>query len=527
MLGKITQKSQNTLENQGDKSLEKGQSEERTLFDQFSEILDKIATSLNRSGQDTQNLNDLATSLSQAASQQQVQRPVQTERRAPVEQNSRAAEVSSREFGQAIAKEDLAPQVARSENGEQGGVEQKPQEQQSPNTEKQAVAPDHGQSDSKPVEGREVAEVIKAGVTDSPVDGPVSEVQEIVAQDLKVVAETVSSQKPVVEAASQDQQVSEELVVEPDVETSVSAEEIPVRQLNQASQKSEIEQLAEVTPAQTAPVVQEVAVEPQAGEQSTALSAPSAAEKTAPPEASDFTNAAEIPAAKEIDMRQLLLQSAQALINQALLLAPSKQAIEASTAQKLFNPIQMAQGNGQSNAFGPASASPMLQNKSGQSASERTSARELSRPAALRTMERVESALKEVARSKDGKTISLRLDPPSLGSVKIDVTIKDGQLHARIVAESAQVNALLREQSHELQQILRRVGIQADGVTVSVGGESQVDVNQSFQSFDQQGAQQFSDSSGLSGGFRAGVEHGVENTSAATKVVQPVDHWVA
>lgn len=88
-----------------------------------------------------------------------------------------------------------------------------------------------------------------------------------------------------------------------------------------------------------------------------------------------------------------------------------------------------------------------------------------------RTLERVDQALREAVKSKDGKTISIRLDPPSLGSVKVDVSLRDGHLHARFVAESASVAWLLRDKSHEVHNMLRKAGLSFDTVSVSVGNE--------------------------------------------------------
>jgi flagellar hook-length control protein FliK len=105
------------------------------------------------------------------------------------------------------------------------------------------------------------------------------------------------------------------------------------------------------------------------------------------------------------------------------------------------------------------------------SAQARMKAGQMSESLASRTLERVEEALREVAKSRDGKTISIRLDPPNLGSVKIDVTLKDGSLHARLMAESVQVSNLLREKAHDLQNMLRKMGLSVDTVSVSVNSD--------------------------------------------------------
>ena len=98
-------------------------------------------------------------------------------------------------------------------------------------------------------------------------------------------------------------------------------------------------------------------------------------------------------------------------------------------------------------------------------------ARYLNRAASQRMMERIESALKEAARSKDGKTITLRLEPLQLGQVKCDVSLRDGLLHARITPQNPEVAGLVREHSHELQGALRRLGLNVDRVTVQVLSE--------------------------------------------------------
>ncbi len=95
----------------------------------------------------------------------------------------------------------------------------------------------------------------------------------------------------------------------------------------------------------------------------------------------------------------------------------------------------------------------------------------LTRLAALRTLERVDSALREAARSRDGKTLSFRLDPPQLGQVKVDVTMREGGLHARLTPENQQVTVLVREHAHELQASLRKLGLNVETVTVSIGSE--------------------------------------------------------
>jgi flagellar hook-length control protein FliK len=88
-------------------------------------------------------------------------------------------------------------------------------------------------------------------------------------------------------------------------------------------------------------------------------------------------------------------------------------------------------------------------------------------------MERIETALKEAARSRDGKTITLRLDPMQLGQVKCDVSMRDGLLHARITPQNPDVVHAVREHAHELQTALRRLGLNVDRVSVQVMSEKE------------------------------------------------------
>jgi len=112
------------------------------------------------------------------------------------------------------------------------------------------------------------------------------------------------------------------------------------------------------------------------------------------------------------------------------------------------------------------------QSNKGQAASDNAkSAKSAPKLQQLRTLERVESALREIARSKDGKTISLQIDPPQLGKVRADVTLKNGTLHARLTPENGQVLSMLREHAPELQASLRRLGLNVETITVSVASD--------------------------------------------------------
>ena len=98
-------------------------------------------------------------------------------------------------------------------------------------------------------------------------------------------------------------------------------------------------------------------------------------------------------------------------------------------------------------------------------------AKYLNRATSQKMLERIETALKEAAKSRDGKTITLRLEPLQLGQVKCEVSLRDGLLQARITPQNPEVMHTLRENAHELQGALRRLGLNVDRVTVQVLGE--------------------------------------------------------
>ncbi len=147
---------------------------------------------------------------------------------------------------------------------------------------------------------------------------------------------------------------------------------------------------------------------------------------------------------------------------------------------------------------------------------------------AFQAVERVENVIKEALKSKEGKTISLRLDPPQLGMVRVDITRTDSGIHVRVAAENPQINNLLREKAHQLQSVLRQAGLEAESVNVSVGGDGtgQSDVSE----FEKRG---FNKGSGKSRVVRAdgreegGAGAGAQNASVTNRGTQVVDHWVA
>jgi flagellar hook-length control protein FliK len=159
--------------------------------------------------------------------------------------------------------------------------------------------------------------------------------------------------------------------------------------------------------------------------------------------------------------------------------------------------------------------------------SEARASRSLPPAVTSRAFERVEQTLKEVARSKDGKSISLLLNPSELGQVKVDVTLREGTILARLAAENPQVAQLLRERAQDLQVMLRKLGLDVDNISVAVQGDGQSfgQLNENLGGKNWQGSGE--NGRTLSGGSLGSsvISHG--GSEAVQSSSSTLDHWVA
>ncbi len=180
------------------------------------------------------------------------------------------------------------------------------------------------------------------------------------------------------------------------------------------------------------------------------------------------------------------------------------------------------------NAVQPSVAGQGMVSRKGESVPhfEEVRTRPLTQRLGTQTMERVEQALKEVAKAKDGKTISVRLDPGELGSVKVDISLREGALHARLVADSPQVTQLLREKAADLQLTLRKLGLHVDSVTVAVvSDEARSDSGASSNTFGGNSNPSRQETEQRVPTATAGVLGAALSASKDTGIV--LDHWVA
>lgn len=77
-------------------------------------------------------------------------------------------------------------------------------------------------------------------------------------------------------------------------------------------------------------------------------------------------------------------------------------------------------------------------------------------------------------------SIRLRLAPAELGSVQVDMRVRDKQVEARIVAESEAAAAVLREQLPDLRQRLEAGGMKVDRFVVETETQQTEDVSRDF-----------------------------------------------
>jgi flagellar hook-length control protein FliK len=119
-------------------------------------------------------------------------------------------------------------------------------------------------------------------------------------------------------------------------------------------------------------------------------------------------------------------------------------------------------------------------------------------------MERIVQAA-QLLRSRGATRLRLRLEPPHLGTLKVDLTMRQGVLEGRLRAESPEARDLLLSQIERLKESLAGGGVQV--------GEFHVGVDQSFRQ-----ARQQQDVSWTGGAFGGGPD---EEPEAAPRSAAP------
>ncbi len=140
-------------------------------------------------------------------------------------------------------------------------------------------------------------------------------------------------------------------------------------------------------------------------------------------------------------------------------------ALQASVAEAAKTTVQAQGGNALVNALGSAEESskrstPASKESAKSAATQRT-----------QIAEQIQKLLDAAAKSKDGNTMVVRLDPPDLGTLTVKITRRADQIFARIVPESPEVEQLLRERASEMTQVLASQGFRTENVQISIGVE--------------------------------------------------------
>jgi len=123
-------------------------------------------------------------------------------------------------------------------------------------------------------------------------------------------------------------------------------------------------------------------------------------------------------------------------------------------------------------------------------------------PNAARIARGVQSAI-----SQRGGTVRLRLTPPELGTVRIQLDMKDGVVRANLTAQSDSVRTLLNHQIGNLRHALEGQGLVVERLTVQVGD------NQGQATLSDDGSSRQSQADGRSRGQYARQHDGGEQSS--------------
>jgi flagellar hook-length control protein FliK len=106
----------------------------------------------------------------------------------------------------------------------------------------------------------------------------------------------------------------------------------------------------------------------------------------------------------------------------------------------------------------------------------------------VRFMQRVARAVQTAG--ERGGSMKLRLSPPELGQLRLEVSIKDGKMTARLEAENASARSVLLENLPDLKQRLAEQQIKVERFDVELMGQNTSDLPQQSESRPQQQAEQ-------------------------------------
>ena len=125
-----------------------------------------------------------------------------------------------------------------------------------------------------------------------------------------------------------------------------------------------------------------------------------------------------------------------------------------------------------------------------------------------KTVEKIKELLQTAAQQRQGNSLVMQLDPPSLGAITVKITQKGNHVFARLAPESPEVEAMLRGRVNELMHVVGTSGLKSDQVHISIGKERSETESYQFNSFlNEKGMQQKNERNNgwTTDGFREGV----------------------
>jgi len=79
--------------------------------------------------------------------------------------------------------------------------------------------------------------------------------------------------------------------------------------------------------------------------------------------------------------------------------------------------------------------------------------------------------IESLTSGRGASSVTLQLEPEHLGRLRVTISLNEGTVHARIVAESPLVRQMLENHSSLLHQALQERGLQLGALQVFVQGE--------------------------------------------------------
>ncbi|MCB0358866.1 MAG: flagellar hook-length control protein FliK, partial [Bdellovibrionales bacterium] len=381
------------------------------------------------------------------------------------------------------------------------------------------VSPEVRSEDDQEVKDTDVHEVAAAPVVDSTKEVQEDVVEEVVAEvspEVSVVEELPADEQLVSSELAEKEIGSEAAVTQSSAEISAVAQAAPVDVRAEEAAKPVVDGEAGAAQANTERLKRQavqmnqgtqVQVESSEGEQLVADAQRAAVQQRAvesevAPEAVAPRDPVVVKAARETDGRSMVMNQQAVAAENVVKQSAVQQSQNASLTAGRFEGVvvqteQFLQTHGlrvQQGALGTESAASrsaqlvgtegaskaldVLTGGNSQSRSEQSGhaakgkqAAELPRAKQAEVIERIREVVESATKSRDNNTIVLRLDPPELGRLMIKLTHRGDELHGRVIAENAQVEAMLRGKAHELSQVLSASGLNVDDIHVTIGQE--------------------------------------------------------